>query len=245
MEREQLHAALRQQKARGLSVWDRFQVETCGFGLVAAAAMTMRHLSLHRPSRVVLAGIAGSLGPECKVGSAYWFGSVVCDGIGVGEADSFQSAATLGWNQLDGGTCGAPIADRLDLVLPVRARPVHARAGRAELGLVSRCAASANRPAAMTVRRRVTPTHASGGTDPVAAFSYAAEDMEGFAVALACQIAGVPVSIVRGISNEAGDRNHAGWQIDSAIAGIAESLIEYAHLAPLVRGEPRGNTGPG
>jgi futalosine hydrolase len=49
-----------------------------------------------------------------------------------------------------------------------------------------------------------------------------AEDMEGYGVAVACAIAGVPLAIVRGISNEAGDRNTRGWKIREALAAARE-----------------------
>ncbi|NDH95322.1 MAG: futalosine hydrolase, partial [Planctomycetia bacterium] len=48
-----------------------------------------------------------------------------------------------------------------------------------------------------------------------------AEDMEGFAVALACRLAGVPCQIIRGISNRAGDRDKARWQIEPALRAAA------------------------
>jgi futalosine hydrolase len=41
--------------------------------------------------------------------------------------------------------------------------------------------------------------------------------MEGFAVAAACQLCDVPMTIVRGISNEAGDRDKENWQIQDAM----------------------------
>ena len=44
-----------------------------------------------------------------------------------------------------------------------------------------------------------------------------AEDMEGFAVALACRLTGVPLAIARGISNEVGDREFERWQIPAAL----------------------------
>ena len=50
-----------------------------------------------------------------------------------------------------------------------------------------------------------------------------AEDMEGYGVAVACAIARVPLAIVRGISNEAGDRDHGRWRIREALAS-ARSL---------------------
>jgi futalosine hydrolase len=49
-----------------------------------------------------------------------------------------------------------------------------------------------------------------------------AEDMEGYGVAVACAIARVPLAIVRGISNEAGDRNLEHWRIQDALASACE-----------------------
>jgi futalosine hydrolase len=49
-----------------------------------------------------------------------------------------------------------------------------------------------------------------------------AEDMEGFAVALACRLVGVPLDIVRGISNDAGDRDKVRWQVPQALRAAAD-----------------------
>ena len=51
-----------------------------------------------------------------------------------------------------------------------------------------------------------------------------AEDMEGFAVAAACEMHSIPWVIVRGISNRAGDRNKDNWQIDRALQKAAEQV---------------------
>lgn len=53
----------------------------------------------------------------------------------------------------------------------------------------------------------------------------AAEDMEGFGVALACAIAGVPCTVVRGISNACGDRNTRGWCVDEALGAAREIAL--------------------
>ncbi len=53
-----------------------------------------------------------------------------------------------------------------------------------------------------------------------------AEDMEGFGVALACQHDQVPLTIVRGISNIAGQRDHSEWQIPTALEAAAALAIE-------------------
>ena len=55
----------------------------------------------------------------------------------------------------------------------------------------------------------------------------AAEDMEGFGVALACALANVPCTIVRGISNACGDRNTRGWRIGEALAAARALALEW------------------
>jgi futalosine hydrolase len=53
-----------------------------------------------------------------------------------------------------------------------------------------------------------------------------AEDMEGYGVAVACAIERVPLAIVRGIANAAGDRNRNGWKIREALAAARVLAIE-------------------
>jgi len=54
----------------------------------------------------------------------------------------------------------------------------------------------------------------------------AAEDMEGFGVALACALARVPCTIVRGISNAAGERDKRSWRIPEALAAARALALE-------------------
>lgn len=176
-------------------------MQLCGFGLVAAAARATHLIELHRPNRVILIGIAGALGPSLPVGTAVEFGSVVVDGIGVGFGDNFQNAAAMGWSHWHDPSSSATIGDRIELQ----------KVGGPEL--LSVCAASADaRHAAV---RHEAYCHA------------VAEDMEGFAVAMACQLLQVPLRIVRGISNVAGNRDFKTWQVDSA-------LQQAAHLVDAI-----------
>ncbi len=185
-------------------------VELCGFGLVAAAARATQLIAMLRPQRVILIGIAGALDQSLRVGSAVAFGSVVVDGIGVGFGDSFQSAAAMGWSQWHDPASAAPIGDRLE---------ISSGDGPA---LLSVCAASANaRHAAL--RRRVHP-------------AAVAEDMEGFGVAMGCQLMRVPLWIVRGISNVAGNRDFKTWQVESA-------LCQAARLVDAILSENRQEKG--
>ena len=52
--------------------------------------------------------------------------------------------------------------------------------------------------------------------------------MEGFGLALAGHLAGSRVEVVRGVSNEAGDRDTTGWRIDDALAAAAALAVELA-----------------
>lgn len=179
------------------------EVELCGFGPVAAAARTAHLLAERRPSRVLLLGIAGSLDDRLAVGTACRFAEVACFGIGAGSGRDFMRAGDLGWHQWPGDprSGSPPIGDRLPCTVSAMMEPP-----RAALLLTS-CAASA---CADDVRTRK------------AMFPEAmAEDMEGFAVALACQLRGVPCDIIRGISNVAGDRDKSHWQVEAALMAAA------------------------
>ncbi len=170
----------------------------CGFGPVAAAARTAQLVAMLRPRRVLLIGIAGAYDVErFPVGSAVVFTRVAIDGVGAGEGASFQGPPALGFPQWPGspGTTVAPVEDVLALAAPE---------GTEAALLLTTCAASDSSAHAADRRARFP--------------SAIAEDMEGFAVALACALARVPCGIVRGISNEVGDRDAAHWRIPAALA---------------------------
>ena len=179
----------------------------CGFGPVAAAARARDAIAAHEPERVVLVGIAGTFDPGgLPVGTAAVFPSVLLHGVGVGAA-SFVPAPALGyrhWPQDRKGEAGGP--DVLSL-----AAPVPPAAGP----LLTVCAASATEAEARRRREQFPDA--------------AAEDMEGFAVALACRLADIPLAVVRGISNAVGDRRFERWRIPDALdAGwlVAVDLLE-------------------
>jgi futalosine hydrolase len=50
------------------------------------------------------------------------------------------------------------------------------------------------------------------------------EEMEGYAVALAAMTAEIPCTMVRAVSNMAGDREPAGWALDPALHALRERL---------------------
>jgi futalosine hydrolase len=54
------------------------------------------------------------------------------------------------------------------------------------------------------------------------------EEMEGFAVAVAAALFGVPLRIVRGASNLAGDRDHGSWRMADALTAVRARILEAA-----------------
>lgn len=187
----------------------RLRIELCGFGPIAAAARTARLLVDLEPASVTLVGIAGTLDDRLAVGHAYRFAEVVSYGVGVGTGNDFQQASSLGWSQWPGDPSVGQhaVGDRIGR-----------RGATAGHLLLTACAASAGQ-ADVAMRRRLVP-------DAVA------EDMEGFGVALACELAGVSWTIIRGISNRAGDRDHARWHVEPALAAAAALALQTLAEAP-------------
>jgi futalosine hydrolase len=56
----------------------------------------------------------------------------------------------------------------------------------------------------------------------------AVEEMEGFAVAVAAAAFGVPLRVIRGVSNLAGDRDRDRWQIGESLRAAASALEALA-----------------
>ena len=181
----------------------------CGFGPVAAAARTSLLIARHQPEVVLLAGIAGSLNPQCIIGEAYRFHCVRSYGVGAGDGKLFQSAGQMGWKHIqeNGDDIGQSIGDVIRVSNESSELDCHSVTTKE---LLSVCAASSSE-ADVKIKRKLCP-------------EAIAEDMEGFAVAAACVMNNVPWIIVQGISNYAGDRNYSNWQIETALKNTAKYI---------------------
>ncbi|MGB7343897.1 MAG: futalosine hydrolase [Pirellulaceae bacterium] len=177
-----------------------WEIALSGFGPIAAASRTAMLIAQHQPKVVCLIGIAGGFdGRGVAIGQATQFDSVACDNIGVGSGADYRSAAELGWSMIEDTD---PEIDDI----------IFLRSSVTERCLLTVCAASANASEA-NARAKKFP-------------DVIAEDMEGFGVAMSCQLAGVQLRIVRGISNLVGDRDNDKWQVETALAAAAELAIE-------------------
>ena len=58
-------------------------------------------------------------------------------------------------------------------------------------------------------------------------FNVVAENMEGYALALAGNRFGIPTAEIRGISNRAGDRDKSNWDFKNAILPPQKVILEY------------------
>ncbi len=197
--------------------------ELCGLGPVAAAARTAALVAADRPGEILLLGIAGTYdATSAPPGTARRVGGVVLDGIGAGEGDSFVSLRELGFPQWETpGASGAPGAPAEDdaihdrIVLDPPGTPIGETGSEGSEGegalLVTVLASSAS------------PGQAERRADrfPRALL----EDMEGFGVALACRLAGVPLRIIRGVSNEAGDRRRERWRVHEALEAAVSLAV--------------------
>ena len=205
------HAALAPRLKANLG--REWSVQRCGFGPIAAAARCAALLARYQPERVLLIGIGGTFVPERHpVGSACRFEQVVCYGVGVGTGSEYQGVDDLGWQHFSAGQSPASDGDvpRIGDVIRLTSTYV----GNAPLAgqLLTACAASSN---------------AADVTQRLSRFPEAvAEDMEGFGVAMACEMASVPLQIVRGISNVVGDRDRERWQIDEALHAAFDLALE-------------------
>jgi len=187
------------------------RVALTGFGLAAAGAASGRWFAKTTPDAALLVGIAGTLdGDAFPIGSALEADAVSCDGIGAGEGDRF---VTLPEPPLPSTLVGeAPLAP-----CPLARRLPDLRGG----AIVSVAAAAGSRSHAQARRAR----------HPRAV----AEEMEGYAVALAARLAGVPLTIVRGASNEAGDRDHKLWKVAPALAACRKEVERWVETVTAQR----------
>lgn len=173
----------------------------CGWGVLDSAVTTSDLIERHQPDRVILIGIAGTYRPEnFPVGSATELDCVRRDGIGVGQHFGFQSADELGWESPFGSELALDSSNATPDDVPRRV-------------LLTVCSASASVDEAKWRQQRFP--------DAIA------EDMEGFAVAMCCRHRRIPVQIIRGFSNVAGERNHSSWRIEQAIDAVSALLMPF------------------
>lgn len=178
------------------------RLELCGFGIVVSGLRTSNLIAQYSPKQVLLIGIAGTLDSKLSVGEAFQFDRVTCFGIGAGSGNDYLSANDMGWRQWP---TEPVISDSILL-----RKSSYDEQTPYPATLLTCCSASASE---QDVRLKLEKHP-----------EIVAEDMEGFAVAVACRFAGVPLTIIRGISNRAGDRNKDNWRVSEAMLAVERKI---------------------
>ena len=179
---------------------NQIKTEVCGFGPIGSAIGATRAIHQHNPKVVYLFGIAGSLNPELKVGDAATFASVVQDGIGIAGEKNFPVPQIP--DLMD-----TKVSDEIELLY---------RKSDVDSQLLT-VYESTSDSQIIEARKQKFP-------------NAVAEDMEGYSVALVCKAMKLPLMVVRGISNVAGDRDKKNWQIDEALFSAKGLLHEILEL---------------
>ncbi|MFF7448297.1 MULTISPECIES: futalosine hydrolase [unclassified Streptomyces] len=180
-------------------------VIAAGVGPALAAAATATALAGTRYGLVVSAGIGGGFQPEAPVGCLVVADEITAADLGAETAEGFLPVTELGF-----GTVTHRPPDTL-----VRDAVAATGARSGAVLTVSTVTGTAARAAALRARH------------PTAL----AEAMEGFGVAEAAALHGVPVLEVRAVSNPVGPRDRAAWRIPDALAALTEG---FGKLAPVL-----------
>jgi futalosine hydrolase len=183
----------------------RFEVVAVGVGPAAAAATTALLLAGASPpfEAVICAGIAGGFGELVEVGGLAVASASIAADLGASSPDGF-----IGLDELGFGTARRP------------AEPALLAALRAELpGAVEGPVLSVSTVTGTAEQARALRTR---HPDAVA------EAMEGFGVATAAALAGVPFGEVRSISNLIGPRDRSAWRIALALDALREAFGRLA-----------------
>lgn len=180
-----------------------------GVGPAAAAASTATALAASPYDLVISAGIGGGFQPQAPVGSLVVADALVAADLGAETADGFLPVVELGF----GRTTHRPPA-------AFAARAAEALGAlHAPVLTVSTVTGTAARAAELSSR------HPGAG----------AEAMEGFGVAEAAALQGVPVLEIRAISNAVGPRDRPAWRVGEALTSLKGA---FRALGPLLEESP-------
>lgn len=189
-------------------------IKLCGFGPIAAGIATTKLLLSGGFKEVLLCGIGGSYHESgIEVGQAIRASNVMLDGVGVEHEGGIKSGLRLGFQP--------SLPDEIDLRFPL------GQPGDGEQrALFSGNSFAVSLPAVPMLTVCIASGDLQQSADRSRIYRASVEDMEGFAVAAACKSLNVPLTILRGISNVAGDRDKSRWRIDAAMEAVAKPILE-------------------
>ncbi|MFI7318904.1 futalosine hydrolase [Streptomyces venezuelae] len=195
----------------GAATGPSIDVLAVGVGPAAAAAGTATALARAaaegRPcTLVVSAGIGGGFQPDAPVGSLVVADEITVADLGAETPEGFTPVTELGFGAVTHRPPPSLVRELADAC----------GAATGTVLTVSTVTGSAERAAAL--RRR----------HPRAL----AEAMEGFGVAEAAVLHGLPVLEIRAVSNPVGPRDRAAWRIGDALSALSDA---FGKFAPVLR----------
>jgi futalosine hydrolase len=184
-----------------------FNVVAGGVGTAAAAASTAKELSANNYDIVINAGICGGFIERTELASIVVASEIIAADLGAQTPEGFIRLDELGF-----GTTRIPVDQSLvnqvlealqSAGLPVTAGPI-----------LSVSTVTGTAETTLEMIKRV----------PLAT----AEAMEGYGVAMAAQLYGVPILEVRAVSNIVGPRDRDSWRIKEALKRLesASSILQ-------------------
>lgn len=178
-----------------------------GVGVAAASITLGAFCTMARPDFMVMVGSAGSLpGSGLTVGHMVVAETEILSELGVVSGPGIGDAHSM---NLPGLMQAIPLDKSFSSLLLDYAKNM----GKTTYGrILTVIGVSANEDHAR--HRAVT-------------FNTVAENMEGYALALAGNRFGIPTAEIRGISNRAGDRDKSHWDFQSAITPPQKVILEY------------------
>ncbi len=186
---------------------DGFEVLAGGVGPAAAAAATARALATGAYGLVVSAGIGGGFPGRAPLGAVVVADAIVAADLGAGTPDGYLPVTALGFGTVE----HLPPAGLVRLA---------AEAAGAAVGTVLTVS---------TVTGTAARAAELGARHPRAAV----EAMEGFGVAEAAALFGLPVLEIRAVSNAVGPRDRDAWRIGEALTALSDA---FGKIAPVLEG---------
>ncbi|MEU5898014.1 MULTISPECIES: futalosine hydrolase [Streptomyces] len=195
----------------GAATGPSVDVLAVGVGPAAAAAGTATALARGaaegRPyTLVVSAGIGGGFQPDAPVGSLVVADEITVADLGAETPEGFTPVTGLGFGAVTHRPPPSLVRELADAC----------GAATGAVLTVSTVTGSAGRAAALRLRH------------PRAL----AEAMEGFGVAEAAVLHGLPVLEVRAVSNPVGPRDRAAWRIGDALSALSDA---FGKFTPVLR----------
>ncbi len=172
----------------------------CGFGLPCAAALSAHLLHKFAPSHVLLLGIAGTYdNVQAPVGSLVAGTLAHLRGVGAGQGKDHQAAGDLGFDLGNHAQLNTPW-------IPLTA-PVHDILAGPIISVASASADAQEAESNLAVCEGAL-----------------VEDMESYGVALSCRLSRIELTVVRAISNVAGQRAKSSWKVNESLATLRNEL---------------------